>query len=215
MKRLFSVAIIIIAGSLAFSSAVSDWIGLGINLVDTIVDASSPSGDPIDNAASKAHEAALALDAVQRDEYYKDNKVNVTGAVFSSLFLGFGIAQDAMGDRTGSAWIRPLDIIGMSGAVTVGCFYLFSYLFTAPWYQNVPESGTLFDTEFGRLCMWTGLGCLGLSAVMRIIGSIRSITWGNRYNAAIRQALDLDVAFVPFISEDHSAGIQLSAKVSF
>ncbi|MGX8679504.1 MAG: hypothetical protein ACQGQO_10430, partial [Sphaerochaetaceae bacterium] len=75
MKRLFSVAIIIIAGSLAFSSAVSDWIGLGINLVDTIVDASSPSGDPIDNAASKAHEAALALDAVQRDEYYKDNKV--------------------------------------------------------------------------------------------------------------------------------------------
>lgn len=180
--------------------------------------------DPRERAKLEAQRASVGLNLDQRQALYKEMKVNTGLSSFLSVAVGFGLGQAVIGDMSGASWVSIFDKTGIgiaaSGLVLWAGFYLFYYT-GASAVSGSPMSFWEYGMEgiFGKIWSITCFSGLGICAIGRIAGLIRSITWGNSYNRSVREGLGLDknlqLAVLPCVTKDNKPGLMMAGRVSF
>lgn len=240
MKGALVFLLLVCLCSQVFAGVLSDLVGVGSTLLDIATSGVSDdkkakdqgsdslagiltSEDPKAVVKREARKLSLTMNESQLQTYYQENKLNLWGPLALGVFLGFGSGQRIMGDYKGSAWITPIEVIGVTGAGAAGIVYFISYLCIAPWSSMGNRSDYTLkefsESQYGKTCIYIMLGGLAVGILDRVIAGIRVLTWGSSYNKNLREGLGLNrqlkLAAAPFISEDNQLGFYMGADISF
>ena len=189
---------------LASAPILLDLIGLGLDVATTkrssavIVGGETISLGGSSVTAMKRSLAEYdftALEFSERLAIYDEAKAAIAWPVFKNLLLGFGSGSKSQGDRGGVLAGTILDATSL-GALGVGIgFVLVDILLIAP-FSAIGDAGyNPFDDRDNELMQIAGGlvigGLIGLG-VGRIIQAVLPISYGTRYNTALRNGLGID-----------------------
>jgi hypothetical protein len=218
---------------LASAPILLDLIGLGLDVATTkrsatvIVDGAAITlgGSSVTSMKrSLAEYDFTVLEFSERLAIYDEAKAAIAWPVFRNLLLGFGSGSKSQGDRGGVLAGTLLDSTAVT-AVGVGLsLYLIDFLFIAPWssigntsYDPVKNPDELMQIAGGLVIG----GLIGLG-VGRIIQAVLPISYGTRYNTALRNGLGIDKdggdalsLSVGLNASDLGIGFSIASRVRF
>ncbi len=219
---------------LASAPILLDLIGLGLDVATTkrsatvIVDGAAITlgGSSVTSMKrSLAEYDFTVLEFSERLAIYDEAKAAIAWPVFRNLLLGFGSGSKSQGDRGGVLAGTLLDSTAVT-AVGVGLsLYLIDFLLVAPWgaignhgYNHLENS----DDELMQIAGGLVIGGLIGLGVGRIIQAVLPISYGTRYNTALRNGLGIDKdggdalsLSVGLNASDLGIGFSIASRVRF
>lgn len=238
MKRILIIIACLLIMPMAFADVLTDLLDLALGIHDMVSsgirdssDAFKSGNDSLDGAIisedpglaikSVASLTAPSLDLAGRIEMYENYRRRTLEPLALSLFMGCGSGQRALGDCKGSAWLTPIDVVGLSTAAAGGVTYFLGWLACAFWLEAADTPSDLegfMGAELGQGCAVIAIAGPGVSVFSRLIAFIRVLSWADSNNRSLRESLGLDSVVRLMIEPSASArfpGLKLGAAFSY